>query len=473
MSIEGPLHADQTPELDHTPDLDEDLDLSEAPTAPVERGISGRPRPSRASAYVAMFLVGVVGGAGLFVSGFALGRLSGATPGTSDSRQDLFRPFWDAYNDVSTNYIGQVDPHLLVEGAIKGIFDALGDPYSVYMTEEEYLASLGGLSGEFEGVGIEMTTFEADGQPCPTISTTCQLTITKVIRGSPALAAGLLRDDVVLAIDGTSTIGSTLDQVAASVRGQKGTTVVLSIERDGSRMDVAVIRDVIQREDVVSEVFADGKIGYVKVIGFSSASATDLHDMLSDLIERDHVKGLILDLRDDLGGYVDAAQRISSEFVGSGPLYWEQTAGQEPVAQNPTPGGVATDPAVPVVVLVNASTASASEIVAGAIQGNSRGQLVGVITFGKGTIQEFKQLPGAGGYRLSVRKWLTPDQTWVHGVGLTPDVIVDGPSNAQPDVDPQLNRGVELLLEKIKASPAPSLLPSPTPAALAAPAGLG
>ena len=327
------------------------------------------------------------------------------------------------------------------------------------MTEEEYRASLSGISGEFEGVGVEMATLE-NGQACTTISATCQLTITRVIRGSPALAAGLLQDDVVLSIDGTSPIGSTLDVVVPTVRGPKGTTVVLKIQRGGTTMDVPVVRDVIQREDVVSQVLADGKIGYIKVAGFSAAAASDLHDMLRGLVETDHVKALILDLRDDLGGYVDAAQKISSEFVASGPLYWEQSAGQDPVAQNPTPGGVATDPSIPMIVLVNGNTASASEIVAGALQGNGRAILVGVKTFGKGTIQEFKELPGAGGYRLSVRKWLTPDQTWIHGVGLTPDVIAEAPANPDPNVDPVLDQGVQLLLERLQASPSPSPLPS-------------
>jgi carboxyl-terminal processing protease len=219
------------------------------------------------------------------------------------------------------------------------------------------------------------------------------------------------------------------------------------------------VRDVIKREDVTSAVLADGKVGYVKISGFSSGSATDLHDQLADLVQEQHVQALILDLRDDPGGYVDAAQKIASEFVGTGPLYWEQAAGAEPERVEPTPGGVATDPAVPMVVLVNGGTASASEIVAGSLQGNSRAQLVGETTFGKGTIQEFKELPGAGGYRLSVRKWLTPDQTWVHGVGLVPDVEVAAPAEPQVGVDPVLDRGIEVVLEGI--SPIPSVAPSP------------
>jgi carboxyl-terminal processing protease len=418
----------------------------------------------RATSYLALFLIAAIGGSALFFSGFMLGRLNGATPGTSDANQDLFRPFWDAYNDVSTNYVGTVDPHLLIEGAIKGIFTALGDPFSQYLTEEEYRSSLGGLSGEFEGVGIEMATVDAEGNACPTVSDTCRLTVTRVIRGSPAIAADLRAGDVLLAVDGKTTMGSTLELIVPTVRGPKGSTVVLTIERDGTQMDVSVVRDVIQREDVESRVLADGNVGYLKISGFSSGSASDLHEQLRVLIQDDAVKAVILDLRDDPGGYVDSAHKIASEFVATSPLYWEQAAGEDPVAQQPDPGGVATDPSIPVVVLVNGGTASASEIVAASLQGNGRAELVGSQTFGKGTIQEFKQLTGAGGYRLSVRKWLTPDQTWIHGVGLTPDVEVQAPAEPQPGEDPVLDRGIQVVLDKL-GKPGPSPQPSPSQAA--------
>jgi len=433
-----------------------DLELDPAET-PDDARSSG---PSRTSTVLALLLVGAIGGGALFVSGFALGRLSGATPGTTDDRQDLFRPFWDAYNDVSTNYVGEIDQHLLVEGAINGIFDALGDPYSSYMTEEEYQASLSGISGEFEGVGIELATVDANGQGCETISQTCRLVITRVIRGSPALDADLRENDIVLAVNGATTSGQTAATVVPNVRGQRGTSVVLTVQRGDQQLDVSVTRDVIQREDVRSEVLAEGRVGYVKILGFSSASAADLREHVRRLVEDEDVSGLILDLRDDPGGYVDAARKIASEFVGTGPLYWEQGANQEPVAQQPDPGGVATDPSLPMVVLVNGGTASASEIVAGSLQGNGRAQLVGEKTFGKGTIQEFKQLEGSGGYRLSVRKWLTPDQTWIHGVGLVPDVEVAGAADPQTGADPQLERAIRVLLEAEQAPALASPMPS-------------
>ena len=436
---------------------------------PIVQVAEQRPRDSRASMLVALLVVAVLGGGALFVSGFTLGRLAGATPGTTDANQELFRAFWDAYTDVSTNYVGRVDPHTLVEGAIKGMFNALDDPFSQYLTEEEYRASLGGISGEFEGVGVEMATQDAAGEACATISETCRLVITRVLRRSPAISAGLQVGDVVTAVNGNATAGKTLDDVVPTIRGPKGTVVTLTIIRGTQTTDVPVTREVIQREDVRSELLADGRVGYLKVSGFSSGSAQDLHDLLTELVQTNHVEALILDLRDDPGGYVDAAQKIASEFSNADPLYWEQSATGTPQAQHPNPGGAATDTAIPLVVLVNGNTASASEIVAAALQGNHRALLIGAQTYGKGTIQEFKELPGAGGYRLSVRKWLTPDQTWIHGVGLAPNINIQPPAGEQPPNDAVLEKALQVVLDEIAGKPVttdppptPTLVPVPT-----------
>lgn len=434
--------------------------LKPSPAAPQ------KPRSSRTSTLLALFVVAVLGGGALFVSGFTLGRLAGATPGTTDTNQDLFRPFWDAYTDVSTNFVGRVDPHLLVEGAIKGIFGALNDPFSQYLTEEEYRASLGGISGQFEGVGLQMATQDASGAACTTISDTCRLVVTHVVRRSPAVTAGMQEGDIVTAVDAVATTGKTIDDVVPTIRGPKGTVVTLTIIRAGQTLDVPITRDTIVREDVTSEVLADGKVGYLKISGFSQDSAKDLHDLLTTLIQTDHVQALILDLRDDPGGYVDAAQKIASEFTSADPLYWEQSATDAPDPQHPLPGGAATDTAIPMVVLVNGGTASASEIVSAALQGNQRALLIGSQTYGKGTIQEFKELPGAGGYRLSVRKWLTPDQTWIHGVGLYPNITVAPPDGEQPPSDAVLAKGIQVVLDLVAGKPVrtdPPPTPSPIP----------
>src|SRR4051794_12116576 len=428
-----------------------------------------RRRGMRWTTLLAVFLVVAIGGAALFVSGFALGRLAEATPGTTQDNQDLFRPLWDAYNDITGNYVGKVDQHLLVEGAIGGLFGALNDPFSQYLTEEQYRQTLGGISGEFTGVGVELATQDASGTACDTVSATCELVINHVVRNSPAQRAGLQDDDVITAIDNASTIGLSVDDVAGKLRGPKGSTVSITVERAGTAKDFNVTRDVIQREDVESEILENGKVGYLKIAGFSSASSGDFHDALNELVNADKVQAVVLDLRDDPGGYVDAAQKIASEFVGDKPLYYEQGATGDPQPQQPIAGGVATNPAIPVVVLVNGGTASASEIVSASIQGNGRGQLVGSKTYGKGTIQEFKELPGAGGYRLSVRKWLTPDLTWIHGVGLFPHVPAEAPADEAANQDAVLDKGIQVALDALAnpaaTFPAPPTAPPPTPSA--------
>ena len=421
--------------------------LATPDSQPPEQAPAGQnTAPSRWPVYVAAVLVVLIGGAGLFASGFLLGRQSELTPGTGQSRQALFQPFWDAYNDITQNYVGEMDEHVLVQGAIKGLFTALGDPFSSYMTEEEYQASLTSIGGQFEGIGAELNSQDAEGNFCEPISQTCRLTVLKVIRNSPALRSGLLVGDIVVSVDGTPTDGQTRDTVIQTIRGPKGSAVVLGLEREGQPVELSIVRDVIVREDVTSEVMADGRVGYLKINSFSAAAAEDLAAQLRTLIETDGVKALILDLRDDPGGYVDAARKIGSQFVTGAPLYWEQSAGKDPVAQQPEAGGVATDPTVKMAVLVNGGTASAAEILASALQGNDRAQLVGQTTYGKGTIQEWKPLAGAGGYRLSVRKWLTPDKTWIHGKGLTPDVVVEVPADNPAGSDPVLERAIELLI---------------------------
>src|SRR4051794_25648146 len=412
--------------------------------APVEKRHSSG-AASRVPVYVAALLVVVMGGAGLFASGFLLGRQSALAPGAGDARQAAFQPFFDTYNDIMSNYVGTKDEHALVEGAIQGLFSALGDPFSFYMTEEQYQASLTGISGEFEGIGAEMNTVDGSGAACPTISDTCLLTVAKVIRDSPALRAGLLAGDVVASVDGTTLNGKTVNDAIDVIRGPKGSVVELSLRRAGQPLDMSITRDTIVKEDVSSEVLADGKVGYLKINSFSSKVGADLANQLTDLVKNQHVSSIVLDLRDDPGGYVDQARQVASQFVTGAPLYWEQAAGADPVAQEPIAGGVATDASVPVVVLVNGGTASASEIVAAALQGNHRAQLVGQKTYGKGTIQEWKPLTGAGGYRLSVRKWLTPDKTWIHGVGLAPDVEVDVPADDPAGTDPVLDRALQIL----------------------------
>ncbi len=404
------------------------------------------PDGTRTPIFVALFIVAALSGAALFASGFALGAQQAVTPGTSASNQQLFTPYWEAFNKVTSQYVGEIDERRLVEGSIKGLFDAIEDPYSAYMTSEEYRLSLSGLSGQFEGIGAEIASQDEAGTACAPISETCRLTVVRVIRGSPALEAGLLEDDIVLAVDDESVIGSTSEETVMKVRGAKGTPVTLGLERDGELLDMTIIRDVIDTEAVRSELLAGGQVGYLKIDGFSSSAAVDFVDQLRELVDEQGIDSIILDLRDDPGGFVDIAQTVASQFIADGPIYWEETAGGNQQAFEASPDGIATDPAIELILLVNGGSASASEIVAGALQDTGRATLVGETTFGKGTIQQWIELSGDnGGFRLSVAKWLTPDKTWVHETGITPDVVVPRPEDTPAGEDPQLERAIELL----------------------------
>lgn len=425
------------------------------PSAGPPHGRPSDPDRSRMPIYVALFIVAALSGAALFASGFTLGAQQAVTPGTSAANQQLFTPYWEAFNKVTSQYVGDVDERKLVEGSIKGLFEAIDDPYSGYMTSDEYRLSLSGLSGQFEGIGAEMSSQDETGAACAPVSETCQLIIVRVIRGSPALEAGLKADDIVLSVDEESVVGSTLEETVAKVRGEKGTPVTLGLERDDRLLDLTIVRGVIDTEEVRSEVLADGQVGYLKIEGFSSNAANDFVEQLRVMVDDQGLEALILDLRDDPGGFVNVAQTVASQFIADGPIYWQESADgtQEPFEASPD--GVATDPEIKLVLLVNGGSASASEIVAGALQDTGRATLVGEKTFGKGTIQEWIELSGDnGGFRLSVAKWLTPDKTWVHEVGVTPDVVVPRPEGTPAEEDPQLDRALELLTRATGATEA-------------------
>ena len=423
-----------------------------APLPPVPRA----PEPKRSALMVAIVIIAILSGSALFVSGFTLGLQQALAPGTPSGERDLFDPFWEAYRKITTEYVGvgKITPKDLVEGAIGGMFKAVGDPYSSYMTSKEYQDSLGGISGEFEGIGAQMTSQSPTGDQCDTLGPTCALVVVDVIRDSPAEKAGLLPNDQLVAVDGTKVDGQTLDDVVGRVKGPRDTAVTLTLLRDGKTLDLKIVRGVVRTEDVHSETLADGTVGYLDVTGFSGSAAQDFHDLLKGQLDQG-IKKFVIDLRDDPGGFVDAAQSIASQFIASGPVYWEEYADGTQVPTAASGDGLATDPAIQVAVLINGGSASASEILAGALQDTGRGSLIGEQSFGKGTIQQWHLLANdTGGFRLSVAKWLTPDKRWIHGVGLTPDIPVS-PGTTGTGTDPQLDRALELLRSGPIMSPSP------------------
>jgi carboxyl-terminal processing protease len=411
-----------------------------------------RSRPAllgRRSALLAGALATVIAGSGLFFAGFLLGARTAGQPGTPADEIRAFQPFWDAYGAVTQHYAGEPVPRKqIIAGAIKGMLESLGDPFSFYMSSEDFRKSLQGLAGQFEGIGATIASRATDGtQGCSPLGSTCSLVVVQPVPGAPAARAGIRAGDRILKVDSVTVDGSTVDAVIAKVRGPRGTTVTLTIARGSAApTDVAITREVIVQPEVVSRDLAGGRVGYVQLSGFSDSATRDFVAALRAHIQAGR-KALVLDLRGNLGGYLLGARDVASQFVGSGPIYWEQAAGQQPISSSAAPDGVATDPSIKVVVLVDKNTASASEVVAGAIQDSRRGTLVGQQTYGKGTVQEFLALDDdSGGFRLTIARWLTPSQRWINKTGLTPDVVVPLPADGTVvQGDPVLDRALEVL----------------------------
>lgn len=425
-----------------------------ASPAPVEPVTATAPTPTAGTPRripflaISIALVAVMAGSALFMSGYTLGRQTAAEPGTPASDDAAFQPFWDTYHTINDRYAGgDIDQGALVQGAIRGMIDALGDPYSEYLSSDEYRQSLQGISGQFEGIGAEIATRAADGtEGCTPLGTACRLVITRPLEGSPAERAGLQAGDIVLSVDGASLDGLTVDGARDRIRGPKGSVVTLSIQRgSGAPLSFTITREVVQSKEVDSKALAGGTVGYVVVDGFSDSAADQVVEALSAHLSAGRTK-LILDVRGNPGGYVTAARKIASQFIGSGVVFWEQDAKGNQVATDALTDGVATDPGLQVVVLIDGGSASASEIVAGALQDAKRATLVGQQSYGKGTVQQWQELTGEGGaFKLTVARWLTPDKRWIQPDGLAPDVVVTLPDPLPAGSDPTLDKALEVL----------------------------
>jgi len=399
----------------------------------------------------------------VFWAGLSLG---GQTAGRTADERAAVVAFTETYRIISDKYIGTPAPEELLEGAIDGMFEVLDDPHSRYMRPDEYAAALGDARGEFEGIGAVMAVEDGAGEACETIADECRLRVLEILLGAPAEEAGLLAGDVVTGVDGEPLDGSSIDDSVRLIRGPRGSDVTLTLERDGEERKLLITRDKIISEEIHSAVLADGEVGYLAINNFSLRSADDFETALRAHLDAG-IDKLLVDVRGDPGGFVDATVEISSHFLADGAVFWEEDAAGRQVAVEVSGEGLASDPAIEVVMLVDGGSASASEILAGALQDAGRAQLVGERTFGKGTVQEWSELPGDnGGFRLSVAKWLTRDKTWIDGVGLVPDVPVAGTGERYradvADADPALDDQMQHALALVLGQPLPT--PAPTPA---------
>jgi carboxyl-terminal processing protease len=441
--------VDAEPALVDEPAADEPAELAE----PGARGRGSRP----IILGLALVLVGLIAGSALFLSGFALGSLRATTPGTPLDEQATFQPFWDTYRAITEDYAGgPVDRKTIIEGAIRGMISALGDPFSAYLSPDEYRRSLEGLSGSFGGIGATIQVRRVTGQgACANLGSGCVLSIVQPIQGAPAEKAGLLAGDVIERVDGTPLDGLTSDQALARIRGPKGTSVTLTVLRGtAAPFELTIVRDVIVQKQVETRTLAGGAVGYIRLADFSDQAAADLGAAVAADVAAGQQE-LVIDLRGNGGGYVTDAQRVISQFIPAGTtIFWQEDAAHLQVPTVALAGGSATDPKIRVAVLIDGGSASASEIVAGALQDLGRAKLVGSKSYGKGTIQIWQQLgENNGGFRLTVARWLTPNKRWIHQIGLQPDVPVVVPPNLAPGSDPVLDKALEVLATVAAGAP--------------------
>jgi carboxyl-terminal processing protease len=273
------------------------------------------------------------------------------------------------------------------------------------------------------------------------------------IEGSPSEKAGIKAGDTITAVDGAALDGLTVDGARDKIRGKKGTEVTLTIVRGtAAPVDIKVVRDVIVSKEVITKDLANGQVGYIAVTGFSDNSASKFHDALQADLKAGMTR-FILDLRGNPGGYVTAARAIASEFIKSGPLFWEEDSTGKQTETDATGQGLAIADPIKLVVLVDKGSASASEIVAGALQDTKRATIVGETSFGKGTVQQWIQLQDGSALKLTIAKWLTPDKRWIHHVGIIPDVPVTTPATPTPNVDPVEDKAVQLLTKTTGSLP--------------------
>lgn len=340
---------------------------------------------------------------------------------------------------LDTYYVEDYDKELAEELMYTGLVAGVGDPYTYYLSADSLAEQVEKNSGHFVGIGVEIYAGD-DGY----------IVVSSVTPGGPAEAAGILAEDKITEVDGESITGKTAADVSALVKGEEGTDVTLTIFREstGEVLEKTVTRQDIQVQ-TVSWRMMDDNIGYISITNFRENTYNQFKEAL-DALEAEGMEKLVLDLRNNTGGLVKSAHEIGEELLPEGIMVY--TMDKEGNREDTLCDDVYND--VPMVVLVNGNSASAAEILAGAIQDTGRGELIGTTTFGKGLVQRLFTLPDGSGLNVTIQKYYTPNGTSIHGVGITPDYEVELPeeyaqqTNIPAEADTQLQKAVEVLSEK-------------------------
>ena len=340
---------------------------------------------------------------------------------------------WELMNREHIDAAG-LDPQVSSDGAIRGMVRALDDPYASFLDQEQYSLEQEDIRGFFGGIGAEVGI--RDGM----------MTVLSPMPDTPAEEAGVKPGDVILEVDGESIRDMSLLEVVRLIRGEKGTTVTLLIRhlRDRVAVSIEIERDIINLESI-SLLMQVGGIGHLRISGFTGTTGTELAEAL-ERFERSKGKGLVVDLRNNPGGLVSSVVDVASQFIGDGLVLYQVDANGDRRNWGVKSGGKALD--IPMVVLVNEFSASASEVFSGAIIDNDRGKIIGRTTFGKGSVNNVWPLNDGSGIIFTTARWFTPKGSLIEGEGIPPDVVLK-PVEADEDEDVHLDRAIEILKEEI------------------------
>jgi carboxyl-terminal processing protease len=345
-----------------------------------------------------------------------------------------FSLFWQVWDLVNSTYLERpVDPQKMVYGAISGMVQSLGDPYTSFLPPDLNKSFGDALGGKYEGIGAELGLKDN------------QLIIVAPLDGSPAKAAGVKSGDKILKIEGVSSSGLSVSEAVAKIKGKAGSKVTLTLATGEEQpRDVIITRSIISVASVTWEDKGNG-IAYIRISRFGNETDQEWDKAVSEInTQMKELDAVIIDVRGNPGGYLESAVHVSEEFFTGKPVVYEETATGEQVALDAKRVG-AFDKVPAVFVLTDGGSASASEILAAALRDNFGAKLIGTKSFGKGTIQDAKDFADGSGIHITIAKWLTPKKQWVHGVGLQPDITVEITSdNVAKGVDPQLDKAIEL-----------------------------